>query len=138
MIAAMGGFAMRLPIVLAVLVASSSALAEAPGPMNLHLEVPQDKGPQQVNALVREFPVGSSSGWHVHPGVEIAYLIAGEMTLERAGQPTRRLVPGDSFLVPRGLAHNGANIGKVPARLVITYVYDKAAPLRVPVPAPVP
>ena len=127
---------MRYALVLAGLLAVSPALAEAPAPMDFHLDVPQDKGPQHVNTLVREFPAGGSSGWHVHPGVEIAYLIAGEMTLEQAGQPTRRLVPGDSFLVPRGLAHNGANVGKVPARLVITYIYDKDAPLRTPVPAP--
>ena len=129
---------MRLPIVIAVLVAASPLLAEAPPALDLHFDVPQDKGPQQVNTLVREFPVGGSSGWHVHPGVEIAYLVTGEMTLEQAGLPTRMLHPGDSFLVPRGLAHNGANVGKVPARLVITYVYDKDAPLRTPVPAPAP
>lgn len=127
---------MRNVLLLAGLLAVSPVLAEAPPPMDFHLDVPQDKGAQQVNTLVREFPIGGSSGWHTHPGVEIAYLVAGEMTLEQAGQPTRVLHPGDSFMVPRGLAHNGANAGKVPARLVITYVYDKGAPLRTPVPAP--
>ena len=129
---------MRYALVLAGLAAVSPALAETPAsvPMNVHLDVPQDKGPQHVNTLVREFPVGGSSGWHVHPGVEIAYLLSGEMTLEQAGQPTRTLHPGDSFVVPRGLAHNGANVGKVPARLVITYVYDKDMPLRTPVDPP--
>lgn len=129
---------MRLPIVLAVLAATSPLMADAPAPppMDVHLDVPQDKGPQHVNTLVREFPVGGGSGWHVHPGVEIAYLVSGEMTLEQAGQPTRRLRAGDSFMVPRGLAHNGANAGKTPARLVITYVYDKGAPVRSAVPAP--
>jgi len=96
--------------------------------------VPQDRGAQHVRTLVREFPVGGRSGWHRHAGVEIAYLVSGEMTLEQEGQPTRVLHPGDSFMVPRGLAHNGANIGKAPARLVITYVIDKGAPLRTPVP----
>ena len=98
------------------------------------LDVPQDKGPQHISTLVREFPVGGSSGWHRHTGVEIAYLIAGDMTLEQEGQVTRVLHSGDSFVVPRGVAHNGANIGKVPARLVITYVVDKDAPLRTKVP----
>jgi quercetin dioxygenase-like cupin family protein len=127
---------MRLPMVLAVLVAASPLLAEAPPPMDVHLDVPQDKGPQHVEVLVREFPVGGSSGWHTHPGVEIAYLVAGEMSLEQDGQSIRRLMPGDSFMVPRGVAHNGANLGKVPARLVITYVVDKNAPLRTPVAPP--
>lgn len=125
---------MRFAIAAAALLAMPPVLAEAP-PMDFHFDVPQDKGPQHVNTLVREFPVGGSSGWHAHPGVEIAYLVAGEMTLEQEGQPTRVLRPGDSFMMPRGVPHNGANIGAVPARLVITYVYDKDAPLRTPVPA---
>jgi quercetin dioxygenase-like cupin family protein len=98
------------------------------------LDVPQDKGPQHVTTLVREFPMGGSSGWHRHAGTEIAYLIAGQMTLEREGQAMRLLHPGDSFVVARGVAHNGVNIGKEPARLVITYLVDKGSPLRIPAP----
>ena len=125
---------MRRMSIAACLFAAMPALAAEP--LDHHLDVPQDTGPQHVNVLVREFPVGGSSGWHVHPGVEIAYVLEGDMTLEQAGQPIRRLGPGDSFLMPRGVAHNGANVGKVPARMVITYVYDKDAPVRSPVPAP--
>ena len=51
-------------------------------------------------------------------------------------KPTRRLRPGDSFVVARGVAHNGVNLGKEPARLVLTYMVDKDAPLRTSVPAP--
>jgi len=126
---------MRLPIALAALVLAQPALAEAPA-MNTHLDVPQDKGPQRVNVLVREFPVGGGSGWHIHPGAEIAYLLQGEMSLEEAGKPIRILRPGDSFMVPRGVPHNGANLGKIPARLVITYVVDKDAPVRTAVEPP--
>jgi quercetin dioxygenase-like cupin family protein len=118
-----------------LLLAAASRAASAPATI-AELDVPQDQGMQHVTVLVREFPIGGSSGWHTHAGVEIAHLIAGEMTLEQAGQPTRVLHPGDSFVVARGLAHNGANIGKAPARLVITYVVDRGAPLRTPVPAP--
>ena len=99
-------------------------------------EVPQDKGQQEVQILKRTFPAGSSSGWHVHPGVETAYLLSGEMLLEMAGQQPMRLRAGDSFTAPRGMAHNGRNFGKVPARMVITYVVDKGAPVRSAVPPP--
>lgn len=128
----------RVLIAVSAMAFSKAALAQVgapPVPTLAELDVPQDKGTQHVSTLVREFPVGVSSGWHTHAGVEIAYLIAGEMTLEEEGQATRVLHPGDSFMVPRGVAHNGANIGKVPARLVITYVVDKDAPLRTRVPA---
>lgn len=98
--------------------------------------VPQDRGAQEVQVTKREFPAGGSSGWHTHPGVEVAYLLSGEMVLERAGQAPLRLKAGDSFTMPRGVAHNGINRGKVPARLVITYVVDAGAPVRTSVPAP--
>jgi quercetin dioxygenase-like cupin family protein len=113
--------------------------APLPAPLPITtFDVPQDKGAQQVQVMKREFPVGSSSGWHVHPGVETAYLLSGVMSLEMAGQPRMVLHPGDSFTVPRGVAHNGANIGKVPARLLIAYVVDKGAPVRTAVPPPAP
>ena len=115
---------------------AAALAALSPPPQIAAIDVPQDKGAQQVQVLVREFPVGGASGWHVHAGVEVAYLLSGEMTLEQAGRPLRRLRPGDSFAMPRGVAHNGANVGKVPARLVITYVVDKDAPLRTAVPQP--
>lgn len=132
---------MRLVLALVGLIAAQGVLADTPvtppaPAMDVHYDVPQDKGPQHVNTVLRVFPIGGGSGWHTHPGAEIAYLLEGEMTLERAGQPTRTLRAGESFMVPRGLAHNGANIGKVPARLVITYVTDKDVPVRSPVPAP--
>ncbi len=126
---------MRLPIVLLALAASPAALAQS-APMDVHLDVPQDKGAQHVNVLIREFPVGGGSGWHVHPGVEIAYLLQGRMSLEEEGKPIRTLEPGDSFTVARGVPHNGANLGTVPARLVITYVVDRDAPVRTAVEPP--
>lgn len=124
---------MRRSLALLVLSALPLALgAAAAPPTDIHLDVPQDKGPQHVNVLTREFPVGGSSGWHVHPGVEIAWLQSGEMELQEAGKPPRRLKAGDSFMMPRGVAHNGINLGAEPARLVITYVVDKDAPVRTP------
>ena len=99
------------------------------------LDVPQDKGAQQVIVQAREFAPGESSGWHVHPGVEIATVVSGEVDLVTAGG-VRRLGTGDSFQMPRGQAHNGVNPGTVPARIVITLVVDKGAPVRQSVPAP--
>jgi quercetin dioxygenase-like cupin family protein len=130
---------MRLSILLFAAAAAAPArpAGQMPPPVPIStIDVPQDKGGQEVLVLKREFPVGASSGWHVHPGVEIAYVLSGEMALDRAGQPRLRLRAGDSFTALRGVAHNGTNVGKVPARLLITYVVDKGAPVRAAVPAP--
>ena len=127
-----------LVLVVALTGAASPPTQPPPSLPITTFDVPQDKGQQQVQVVKREFPVGSSSGWHVHPGVETAYLLSGVMSLEMAGQPRMILHPGDTFTVPRGVAHNGANLGKVPARLVIAYVVDKGAPVRTSVPTPAP
>lgn len=114
----------------------AAAAPSAPPVFDVHVDVPQDRGSQDVNTLVREFPVGGSSGWHVHHGTEIAYLVSGEMELRSAGAPPRRMRAGDHFVMARGVAHNGINVGRIPAKVVITYVVDKGAPVRSPVTPP--
>lgn len=99
------------------------------------LPVPQDHGEQLVIVQAREFAPGASSGWHVHPGTEIAYVVSGEMELATAGG-VRHMVPGDSFVMPRGVPHNGGNHGSDTARVMITLVVDRGAPPRQPVSPP--
>ena len=130
---------MRISIALLAVAATTAATAETPPPSVpveiTKLHVPQDKGPQVVHVQEREFAPGATSGWHRHPGVEVAYLISGEMELVTAGG-TRHLKPGDSFVIPRGETHNGLNSGSANARLVITLVLDRDAPAREAVAAP--
>jgi len=124
---------MRAILAVMLLIAVPSA-AQAPQSY-AQLDVPRNRGAQQVLAQTREFAPGSESGWHVHPGTEIGYVISGEVELLIPGS-TRRLQIGDSFTIPRGVAHNGRNPGQVPAQLVITLVLDKGAQPRQPVAAP--
>lgn len=123
---------------LTILAATAAAATPAPtGAPVTHatLDVPRNRGPQQVIVQTREFAPGASSGWHVHPGTEIAYVVSGEMELQ-LDSGVLKLEPGDSFTAPRGVAHNGVNPGTVPAQVVITLVLDKGAAPRQPVPAP--
>ena len=55
----------------ALLLARMPQIARAASPLDPLLQ--QDKGQQEVQVVKRTFPIGSSSGWHVHPGVESAY-----------------------------------------------------------------
>jgi quercetin dioxygenase-like cupin family protein len=121
----------RIPIIAAL-----PLLVSAAPPATLQsFDVPQDRGAQQVIVQTREFAPGSESGWHVHPGVEIAYVERGTVDMVTAGG-VRRLGPGHSVQMPRGTAHNGINPGSETARVVITLVLDKGAQPRQPVPAP--
>jgi len=101
-----------------------------PSAFDVRVPVPDAHGAQDVNVLQREFPVGGASGWHVHPGIEIAYLLSGEMELRSEGVPPRRMKPGEHFVMSRGVRHNGINLGKVPARVMITYIVDRGAAVR--------
>ncbi len=121
------------PILIAAL--ALPLLGAAPPATLQTLDVPQDKGPQQVILQTREFAPGDSSGWHVHPGVEMATVVSGELELVTAGG-VRRLGPGDSFQIPRGQAHNGVNGGPVAARVLVTLMIDKGAAPRQAVAAP--
>lgn len=127
---------MRLAMIMA-LAAGTAATSPVPVPVpqtHAQIDVPRARA-QQVIVQSRDFPVGGESGWHVHPGTEVAYVTAGRLELRIKGKSTV-LEPGDSFTMPRGLAHNGVNHGAEPARVVITLVVDKGVPPRQSVTAP--
>jgi quercetin dioxygenase-like cupin family protein len=123
-------------IALALLAAAATAAPPAAAPVTHALiDVPADRGAQQVTVQTREFAPGAASGWHVHPGTEIAYVERGTLELQTA-EGRLVLEAGESFTMPRGVAHNGVNPGTVPAVVVITLVLDKGAPPREAVAAP--
>jgi quercetin dioxygenase-like cupin family protein len=94
-------------------------------------------GREAVAARVEVAP-GGSSGWHTHPGDEISVVNEGEVLLMVAGQPTRKVVAGEGFVIPAGVAHNAKNEGTTPTRLVGVYVVEKGKPLASPASAPTP
>lgn len=125
---------MRLAMLLAL--AGGAAIAQPASLPQTHaqIDVPRARA-QQVIVQSRTFPAGGESGWHVHPGTEVAYVTAGRLELRIKGKTTV-LEPGDSFTMPRGVAHNGVNSGNQAARVVITLVVDKDVPPRQSVKAP--
>jgi quercetin dioxygenase-like cupin family protein len=116
-----------------ILLAQATA---APPPPLAQIDVPDEHGPQEVVVMDRAFAPGSESGWHTHPGIEIVCAQAGTLELRMPGWAPRPLRSGECQVIPRGVVHNGANHGSEPARVSITYVVDKGAPLRAAAPAP--
>ena len=128
---------MRQLSLAAALLASPLLAAPAPPPQVLaETEVPEGHGQQAVTQLIRVFPVGGSSGWHSHPGIELGHVLAGVTDMRLADGTSHRYAAGQSFTIPRGVVHNGVNAGRVPARLLVTYIIDKGAPQRIEAPAP--
>lgn len=125
---------MRFLIPLALGAAAAAAPPAASVQTHAQLDVPRGK-PQVVIVQSRDFAGGAESGWHVHPGTEVAYVTAGRLELRVKGKVTV-LEAGDSFTMPRGVAHNGVNPGADTAKVVVTLLIDKGAQPRQPVPAP--
>jgi len=65
-------------------------------------------GREAVAARV-EVAAGGQSGWHTHPGDEISVVNEGEAVLMVAGQPPRKVVAGEGFIIPAGTPHNAKN-----------------------------
>lgn len=122
-----------LTLLLAVSLITSSALAEPP---DIHVDIPDQHKHLEVNVVENDLGPGKTSGWHIHHGTEIAYVISGALNVQIAGGPIRHVAKGDWFQVDRDVPHREMNDGTVPAALLITYVKDKAAPLEIPVPQP--
>jgi len=119
--------------ILAVVLWQTPALAGTP--LNLTTDVPRPP-PQAVTMLERQFEIGQGSGWHIHHGVEMLYVAQGDMELRIGSEAVRILHAGDSFQVPRDTPHTALNIGQVQVKLIITYVHDKDAALKIPAGAP--
>ena|SRR5579872_6434271 len=82
-----------------------------------------------VTAIASIAP-GALAARHTHPGVEIGYVLEGEGDLMVAGQPTRHVKAGDSFMNGNAVPHSFKNTnGDKPTRILSTYVVDKSKPL---------
>lgn len=54
---------------------------------------------REIVQVLTEIPVGVESGWHVHPGEEIGYILAGTVEMKVHGGPSLMLHAGDPFLI---------------------------------------
>jgi quercetin dioxygenase-like cupin family protein len=76
-----------------------------------------------------EIPAGAQSGWHIHPGEEVGYIVAGTVRMEIRGQATLTLQPGDGFLVPPRTPHNATDLGPDTGLMLSTYIVEAGEPL---------
>jgi quercetin dioxygenase-like cupin family protein len=88
----------------------------------------------QVETLI---PAGVESGWHVHPGEEVGYIIAGEVEVRVQGRATVVLKAGDGFLIPPRTPHNARDLGPETGRMLSTYIVETGQPIATFVDQPV-
>ena len=80
----------------------------------------------QVETLI---PPGVESGWHVHPGEEVGYIITGQVEMRVQGRATVVLRPGDGFLIPPRTPHNARDLGPETGKMLSTYIVETGQPI---------
>jgi quercetin dioxygenase-like cupin family protein len=92
---------------------------------------------KEVNAQVYTFPPGTVLPWHIHPDAhEIAYILEGTLTFERAGEAPREIAAGEADYVAPNVVHRGMNKTDKPVRLFVVRIKSKDKPLVEEVPPP--
>jgi quercetin dioxygenase-like cupin family protein len=124
---------------------SSAAAAESAGRAPVHPPVDPDPTAGVTRTLLQEHP-SPAAGWeavqtlvqiprhresgrHSHPGIEVGYIIRGDVLMEFDDRPPLRLRTGDPFFIPNGVIHNARNVGTVTTMMLSTYVVDETKPL---------
>lgn len=79
---------------------------------------------REIVQVLTEIPVGVESGWHMHPGEEVGYILAGTVQMEIDGQPTLTLHAGDPFLMPPSTPHNALDLGPETGMMLSTYIVE--------------
>jgi quercetin dioxygenase-like cupin family protein len=74
-------------------------------------------------------PEGVESGWHVHPGEEVGYIVAGTVEMQVEGDPLLLLHAGDGFLIRPGQAHNARDVGPGTGQMLSIYLVLVGEPL---------
>ena len=98
------------------------------------LKTTDGKGVDSV-MYIANFPPGSYSARHAHPGWEYNYILKGTVTFEVVGKAPFTLKAGEGMYNPRGNTHTVRNASQTePAQLVSVLVKEEGAPVAVNVP----
>jgi quercetin dioxygenase-like cupin family protein len=84
---------------------------------------------REIVQVLTEIPCGTASGWHIHPGEEVGYILAGTVQMMIQGQLTLTLQAGTPFLIPPRIPHNALDIGPGTGRMLSTYLVETGQPL---------
>lgn len=84
---------------------------------------------REIVQVLTEIPCGVESGWHIHHGEEVGYILTGTVHMMIQDRETLVLNAGDGFLIPTRHPHNALDVGSVVGRMLSTYVAEIGRPL---------
>ena len=92
---------------------------------------------KEVNAQSYTFLPGAVLPWHIHPDAdEIAYVVKGTFTFQRAGEQPKVLHAGEADYVEPNIVHRGMNLSDAAVKLFVVRIKPKDKPLVTEVSAP--
>jgi len=84
---------------------------------------------REIVQVLTEIPEGVESGWHVHPGEEVGYILEGTVEMSVEGSDPRTVRAGEGFLIPPRTTHNARDLGPGTGRMLSTYLVEIGQPL---------
>jgi quercetin dioxygenase-like cupin family protein len=84
---------------------------------------------REIVQVLTEIPAGVESGWHMHPGEEVGYILAGTVEMRIEGKPTLTLHAGTGFLIPPRTPHNALDLGPDTGQMLSTYIVEVGVPI---------
>jgi quercetin dioxygenase-like cupin family protein len=84
---------------------------------------------REIVQVRTEIPEGVSSGWHAHPGEEVGYIVAGNVSMEIHDAETLTLAAGDGFLIPPRTPHNATDLGPGTGVMLSVYLVEVGEPI---------
>lgn len=84
---------------------------------------------RDIVQVLTEIPAGVASGWHMHPGEEVGYILVGTVQMEIEGSPPMVLNAGEPFLIPPRTPHNALDLGPETGRMLSTYLVEVGEPV---------
>ncbi len=87
---------------------------------------------QVIQAKVQIAP-HSTIPKHTHPGMVSGYILEGDYSIRLDGQPVKNVAPGESFLIPSGVAHVEMT-GDRAVTVIAVFAVEKGKPLSSPAP----
>lgn len=84
---------------------------------------------RDIVQVLTEIPAGVESGWHMHPGEEVGYILAGTVEMRIQEKPTLTLHAGVPFLMPSRTPHNALDLGPDTGMMLSTYIVETDQPI---------
>jgi quercetin dioxygenase-like cupin family protein len=91
-------------------------------------------GQPEITAIKIEIAPGGDTSWHEHPVPSFGVLLEGELEVTLADGRKKLVKAGEALAEVIATPHNGRNVGKAPAKLIVFYAGAVGTPVTVPRP----